>query len=279
MNYRHAYHAGNFADVLKHYALGEILARLLAKDAPLFFLDTHAGRGRYPLEDIATQRGGEFRTGILPLLARPNPPAALRAYCAQVRRLGESDGKLVAYPGSPSIALDLLRPDDRAAFCELEPLEAGALRELVRRDRRAAVHERDGYEALGALLPPAEKRGLVLVDPPYEDPLEWDRLARALIATHRRWPTGVYAVWYPLTHGNGARRFLAMLATSGIRRQLSAQLWMRREDSPVGLNGAGLLIVNPPWKLDESLEPALAWLASLLSPDDGRSRVEWLVGE
>jgi len=279
MNYRHAFHAGNFADVLKHFVLGEALSRLLRKDTPLFFLDTHAGRGNYPLDDIASQRGGEFRTGILPVLARPNPPPALKPYCAQVRRLGETAGKLTAYPGSPCIALDLLRAQDRAAFCELEPLEAQELRIAVRGDRRAAVHERDGYEALGALLPPPEKRGLVLIDPPYEDPQEFERLARTLIATHQRWPTGVYAVWYPVTFGNAAQRFLGLLKTSGIRRQLVAELMVRRADSPVGLNGAGMLLINPPWQIEESLALALSWLAPLLSPADGRGRVDWLVGE
>ena len=279
MNYRHAFHAGNFADVLKHFVLGEALSRMLRKETPLFFLDTHAGRGYYPLDDIAAQRGGEFRTGILPVLAKSNPPAVLKPYCAQIRRLGETGGKLTAYPGSPRIALDLLRPEDRAAFCELEPLEAQALRDAVRGDRRTAVHERDGYEALGALLPPAEKRGLVLIDPPYEDPHEFERLAQTLIATYRRWPTGVYAVWYPVTYGSSLARFLGLMKTSGIRRQLVAELMVRRADSPVGLNGAGMLLINPPWQIDESLAAGLSWLAKLFSPTDGRSRVEWLVSE
>ena len=279
MNYRHAYHAGNFADVFKHFVQGEVLARLLKKDSPIFYLDTHAGRGYYPLDDIATQRGGEFRSGILAVLAKPNPPQVLKAYCAQIRRLGETDGRLTGYPGSPRLALDLLREEDRAAFCELEPLEAQALRDSVRGDRRAAVHERDGYEALGALTPPAEKRGLVLLDPPYEDPREFERLAQALIGAHRRWPTGVYGAWYPLTQGNGARRFLATLARSGIRRQLLAELMVRREDSPVGLNGAGMLLINPPWKIEEPLEAGLAWLATLFNPGDGTSKVHWQVGE
>jgi len=279
MNYRHAFHAGNFADVLKHFVLVETLSRLLQKDTPLFFLDTHAGRGYYPLDDIASQRGGEFRTGIFPVLAQPNPPAALKPYCALIRRLGEAGGKLTAYPGSPRVALELLREQDRAAFCELEPFEAEALRGVVRGDRRAAVHERDGYEALGALLPPSEKRGLVLIDPPYEDPQEFDRLAHTLIATHRRWPTGVYAIWYPITYGNALQRFLGLLKTSGIRRQLIAELMVRRADSPVGLNGAGVLLINPPWKIEEPLAAGLGWLAPLLSPTDGTSRVEWLVRE
>ena len=279
MNYRHAFHAGNFADVLKHFVLVETLLRLAAKDAPLGFLDTHAGRGLYPLDDIAMQRGGEFRTGILPVLAAPAPPAALARYIALVRRLGGGDGALGAYPGSPLIAVDLLREQDRAAFCELEPLEAGALRAQLRGERRAAVHERDGYEALGALVPLPEKRGLVLIDPPYEDPLEFDRLARTLVQTHRRWPTGVYAIWYPVTRDGGAARFLAQMQASGVRRQLVAELMLRRPDSPVGLNGAGMLLINPPFRLADTLREGTQWLAGLLAPGEGRARVEVLVDE
>lgn len=279
MNYRHAYHAGNFADVLKHFVLVETLGRLLAKDAPLFALDTHAGQGDYPLSDVAMQRGGEFRTGILPVLAAAQPPAALSSYLSLVRRGVEPGGPLQSYPGSPRLILELLRDGDRAAFCELAPFEAQALRAAVRGDRRASIHERDGYEALGALLPPAEKRGLVLIDPPYEDPLEFDRVARALEAVHRRWPTGVYAIWYPVTRGGGAERFLSLMRASGIRRLSVVELMLRRPDSPVGLNGAGMLMINQPYRLEESLAEGAAWLASVLSPGEGRARVETLVGE
>jgi 23S rRNA (adenine2030-N6)-methyltransferase len=279
MNYRHAFHAGNFADVLKHFVLVEALSRLTAKESPLGFLDTHAGRGRYPLDDIAMQRGGEFRTGILPVLAAAAPPAALARYIALVRQIGGGDGSLAAYPGSPLMAMGVLREQDRAAFCELEELEADALRAELRGDSRAAVHVRDGYEALGALLPFPEKRGLVLIDPPYEDPLEFDRLARTLVQAHRRWPSGVYAIWFPVTRDGGAARFLARMQSSGVRRQLVAELMLRRPDSPVGLNGAGMLLINPPFRLAEALAEGVRWLADLLAPGEGRARVEVLVDE
>lgn len=279
MNYRHAFHAGNFADVLKHFVLVEALARLTSKESPLGFLDTHAGRGLYPLDDIATQRGGEFRAGILPVLASAAPPTALARYIALVRRIGGGDGNLAAYPGSPLIAMGLLREQDRAAFCELEQLEADALRAELRGESRAAVHVRDGYEALGALLPFPEKRGLVLIDPPYEDPLEFDRLARTLTQAHRRWPGGVYAIWFPVTRDGGAARFLARMQSSGVRRQLVAELMLRRPDSPVGLNGAGMLLINPPFRLAETLVEGTRWLAGLFAPGEGRARVEVLVDE
>ncbi len=282
MNYRHAYHAGTFADVVKHVALVAALDYLGRKEAPYFYLDTHAGRGRYVIAAGETQRAGEYRDGVARLLAAPDgAPAAVARYLEVVRAAGVEDGRLVAYPGSPRVAAACLRAGDRAAVCELEPREAQALKAELASDRRFAVHERDGYEALPALLPPREKRGLVLVDPPYEQPDEFERLAAALLAAHARWPGGVYAVWYPIKHGGAAARFVARMAASGLRRQLVAELLVRPEDSPVGLNGAGMLFLNPPWQLDRQLADALPWLHRRLAPEDGAGgwSVDWRVPE
>jgi len=280
MNYRHAYHAGNFADVLKHVALVAALEHLGRKDTPYCYLDTHAGRGDYPLGAAETQRAGEFRDGIAKLLEARDPPPAAARYLALVRTLGVEAGHLLRYPGSPRIALALMRATDRAALVELEPREADALRALTRTDGRAAVHERDGYEALVALVPPREKRGLVLIDPPYEDPKEYENLERALTTAIGRWPAGVYMVWYPIKHGDASGRFLARMAATGIRRQLAVELTVERDDLPGGLNGTGLLIVNPPFQLDEQLTAALPWLQRLLAREGrGRWRVSWQVRE
>jgi 23S rRNA (adenine2030-N6)-methyltransferase len=280
VNYRHAYHAGNFADVLKHVALVAILEHLGRKLSPYYYLDTHAGRGAYLLAAPEMQRGGEYRDGILRLLEASGAPAAVAAYLDVVREIGWDGTRLTSYPGSPRIALHRMRGDDRAVLCELEPHEAQALRTEVHGDRRAAVHERDGYEALGAFLPPRERRGLVLVDPPYEDPGEFDRLLAALGSALGRWPGGVYAVWYPIKHGDAAGRFLARLQATGQRSVLVAELCVQRDDTPGGLNGAGLLLVNPPWQLDERLAAALPWLHARLSPPGrGRWRVSWLARE
>ena len=280
MNYRHAYHAGNFGDVLKHVTLTAALEHLGRKQAPYFYLDTHAGRGNYPVAAPETQRAGEYRDGILRLIDGGDAPPAVARYLELIRALGYEQGQLTAYPGSPRIALALLRGGDRAALCELEPREADALKGLFRRDPRAQVHERDGYEALGALLPPREKRGLVLIDPPYEAPDEFERLEPALVAALARWPTGMFAIWYPIKAGAADGRFLARMAGSGVRRQLVAELTIERDDSPAGLNGAGMLLVNPPWQLDERLAGALPWLhARLAAERHGRWRVSWLVPE
>ncbi|HXQ63852.1 MAG TPA: 23S rRNA (adenine(2030)-N(6))-methyltransferase RlmJ [Steroidobacteraceae bacterium] len=282
MNYRHAYHAGNFADVLKHVALLALLDHFGRKPSPYFYLDTHAGRGRYLITATETQRAGEYRGGVLRLLeaSQPQPPPVVARYLDLVRELGCEAEQLVAYPGSPLIALSCMRGDDRAGLCELEPGETAALRSELAGDPRAQVHERDGYEALTALLPPREKRGLVLIDPPYEAPDEFERLKTALCAAVARWPAGVFAVWYPIKHGDAAGRFLERMAATGIRRQLVAELCVQRDDSPGGLNGAGLLIINPPWQLDELLAPVLPWLKERLAPTGrGRSRVSWQVPE
>ena len=280
MNYRHAYHAGNGADVLKHVVLLALLDHLNRKDTPYCYLDTHAGRGMYPLGAAETQRAGEFRDGIAKLLDTADAPPAVSRYLDVINRVGVEEGALVRYPGSPAIALEALRPQDRAVLVELHHGEATALKNTLYRDRRAQVHERDGHEALLALIPPKEKRGIVLIDPPYEQPDEFDRLEQTLLAATSRWPSGVYAVWYPIKHGEAAQRFLNRMAASGIRRQLVIELTHERDDLPGGLNGSGMLIINPPYQLEQTLSGSLPWLHSRLSPTGrGRHRMIWSVTE
>ena len=280
MNYRHAYHAGNFADVLKHVVLVALLDHLGKKAAPYFFMDTHAGRGVYPLGAIETQRAGEYRDGIARLLAMSGAPEPVARYLDLVNLLGVEDGHLISYPGSPRLALAVMRGDDRAVLCELEPHEAAALKAEFRRDKRAQVHERDGYEALIALVPPREKRGLVLIDASFEASDEFEQLQVALMGAQERWPAAMYAAWYPIKHGDAAGRFLARMAATGIKSQLVAEVCIERDDSPGGLNGAGMLLINPPWQLDERLKSSVIWLQDKLADKGkGRSRVSWQVAE
>jgi 23S rRNA (adenine2030-N6)-methyltransferase len=277
VKYRHAFHAGNFADVMKHAALVAALLRLTEKDRPLFLLDTHAGRGRYALG-----AGGEPETGIARLLTAAKLPAhpALGRYLAIVRGLNPG-GRLVAYPGSPLIEAAFLRAGDRAAFCELQEPEAEALRREFRGDARIGVHCRDGFEALGALVPPAEKRGLALVDPPYEETQsDFSRVAEALAGAASRWPQGVLMAWYPIKQGVVAARLPRRLADSGVKRLLVAELCIHPDDSRAGLNGSGLVTVNPPWHFEEDLRALLPALHAVLAPDGaGRTRVALAAGE
>jgi len=249
MNYRHAFHAGNFADVVKHSLLLVLLEALNRKPTPWCYIDTHAGAGAYDLRSEEGRRTGEAVAGIQRLWqARPETPPAVAELCRIVASLnsGLSAGELPRwYPGSPAIAAAVARADDRLLLAEWQPQEAALLKSWFRRDNRVAVHVRDGYEMLLALTPPAEKRGLVLLDPPYEQPQEFDVLAAALSAAHTRWPGGCYALWYPLKDDPARRRFLRKLEHSGLRKILLAELRLS-EQSDV-LTGSGMLILNPPW--------------------------------
>lgn len=241
MNYRHAFHAGGFADCVKHALLVWLIGALQRKPAPICVLDAHAGAGSYDLAAGPADRTGEWRAGIDRLLHEPPPP--LTAYVGLVRQLG-------LYPGSPALIRALLRPADRLVCCELHPEDAAALRRRFARDPQVAVHHRDAWEALGALLPPRERRGLVLIDPPFEDPQEFARLAAGLATGHAHFRTGVFAAWYPIKHRAPVRTFFAALRQTGIRDIVAAELLLREPLDPARLNGCGLLVINPPFRFE-----------------------------
>lgn len=278
MNYRHIYHAGNFADVMKHAVLALAVSHLRIKPAAFRFIDTHAGIGRYDLSADEAQRTGEYRDGIGRLFGRPSPHPALAPYLDAVHALNP-DGVLRVYPGSPLLVRHLLREQDRMTLAELHPHDAQTLKDLFARDRAVSVHHMDGYQALKAHLPPPEKRGLVLTDPPFESPGEFATMAAALARAHKRWPGGIYALWYPIKERPAVWRFHEALAEAGIPRILTAELTIHDEDTHLRLNGCGMVIVNPPWKLDETLAEVLPALQDRLAVTGGGSRVNWLVPE
>lgn len=281
MNYRHAFHAGNHADVLKHVVLLALCDRLTAKPAPCFALDTHAGRGLYALDDDSARRTGEADSGISTLLARDVPHPAITRYLGAVRSCRAGHG-LHAYPGSPWLMAHALRDVDRIACCELQPEEAAALKANFRGDRRIAVHQRDGYEAMKALLPPVVAghrfgRGLVLIDPPYEAQLgEFDAALASLHGGLARWPQAVYALWYPIKQRRSLRAFQRDAARLPARSTLVLELLVRPDDSPLRMNGSGLLLLNPPFGFDADMGPLLHLLARALAPDAPPPRAEWL---
>jgi 23S rRNA (adenine2030-N6)-methyltransferase len=275
VNYRHAFHAGNFADVHKHVVLLALLERLKQKPKPLFYLDTHAGRGGYDLRAEDATRGGEWREGIARLAGRPLRSTDLLRY---VQATHAADAPPIHYPGSPLVALGALREGDRAVLIEQQPAEAQALKQATQSRRNVAVVCGDGYAALKSHLPPRENRGLVLIDPPYEADSEFADAERALRFGLARWPNGVFALWYPIKAGAQPQRLNAALRASGIRKLLRLELAVRPADSPIGLNGSGLVVANPPWKFDEEMTAALDELHTALG-GQGASRVEWLVGE
>jgi 23S rRNA (adenine2030-N6)-methyltransferase len=282
MNYRHAYHAGNFADVVKHAVLCRVLAHLREKPTAFRVIDTHAGAGRYDLEGPEAGKTLEWRDGIERLMrAELAPPirALLAPYLDAVAALNP-DGRLTAYPGSPALALMLLRRQDRLIACELEPRAAAALEGELASDARAKAIAIDGWTALSAYVPPIERRGLVLIDPPFEQPGEFARIADGLSAAHRKWPTGIYLLWYPIKDQAEVAGFARGLARLGIAKMLRVELILPTADAGTSLRGSGLIVVNPPWTLQGELKALLPVLAEVMSRSaTGAVTLDWLSGE
>ncbi|MEO8650984.1 MAG: 23S rRNA (adenine(2030)-N(6))-methyltransferase RlmJ [Hyphomicrobiaceae bacterium] len=274
MNYRHAYHAGNFADVLKHAVLSLVLVHLKQKEAPFRVIDTHAGIGMYDLAGEEAGKTGEWRGGIGRLLgpeAAPLPALAaglMKPYLDAVGALNP-DGAPRSYPGSPCLALALMRGDDRLMANELHPEDAATLRRTLARDRRAKVLELDGWLALKAQLPPKERRGVVLVDPPFEEPGELERIATGLDNARRRFSGGVYLLWYPIKDPRPVARFHQDLTKIAPPAALAIELLIRAPVDVDRLNGCGLIVLNPPFTLEEDLGVLLPVLAERLSDGVG----------
>ena len=279
MNYRHAFHAGNHADVLKHVILLAMIDALKRKHAPFFVLDTHAGRGQYLLQGEHSDKTGEARGGIFRLMVLHGLPVLVQNYLKRVQA-DNPVGALVNYPGSPLLVAQAMREQDRLAACELQPDEARALALLFKNDKRVGVMARDGYGAIKALLPPKEKRGLVLIDPPYEaQEGEFTSILAALKEALASWPTGTFAVWYPIKIRRTLVPFLRKAALLPCKSALIAELLIRPDDSPLRLNGSGMLIINPPYQLDLELTPALPVLARLMGEKHHGSSLQWLKQE
>jgi len=269
MNYRHAFHAGNHADVFKHAALCLALDRLLEKPQPLAVLDTHAGLGVYDLTCEAAQKTREYERGAGKLMGADLSSAP--AYAQLLRAMNPAG--LTTYPGSPEILRRLLRSEDRLMACELHPEDFAALKARYRHDRQVAVHHRDGYEALSALLPPPERRGLVFIDPPFEAKDEDERLAAALAAGLQKWPTGVFVAWYPVKERRVRQTLLsaAQRFPKALHAEFNVEPWVEG-----ALAGGGLIVANAPWRLDEKLRSLCKELAPILGQGGANWAVEWL---
>ena len=285
MNYRHAFHAGNFADVVKHAVLCRMLTHLRQKPAAFRVLDTHAGAGVYDLTGSEAGKTGEWRGGIGRLIGENTQalPAAGRAllapYLDAVAALNPS-GQLTAYPGSPVLVQAMLRARDRLIACEFEPQAAAALQRQLRGDPRAKALAIDGWTALAAYVPPKERRGLVLIDPPFERPDEFSRLAKGLQTAHRKWPTGAYLLWYPIKDAAEVASFIRKLGRLGIGKMLRMELIVATASEDLGLRGSGLVAVNPPWTLHGELKVLLPALAGALGRDGKAAlTLDWLAGE
>jgi 23S rRNA (adenine2030-N6)-methyltransferase len=333
MNYRHAFHAGNFADVVKHVVLTRILVHLLGKPAAFRVIDTHAGAGVYDLAGDEASRSGEWRGGIGRLLAKPITPAVhalLKPYLDVVASLNSAslnsastapliparagirrddpnrdnsnqnersldprlhgneqvasaspriELTLTTYPGSPALVRAFLRPQDRLVACELEPKAYALLAHHLARNRRIKTIAIDGWMALNAYVPPSERRGIVVVDPPFEEAQDFTRLAHGLEAAHRKWASGIYLLWYPIKGRQEPDALARRLKRSGIARILRAELTVDATPAQAPLGGCGLIVVNPPWTLENELATMLPELVKALGSRNSNYRLDWIVGE
>ena len=308
MNYRHAFHAGNFADVVKHTVLTRILMHLLGKPAAFRVIDTHAGAGVYDLAGEEASRSGEWRAGIGRLLAAPIAPAVqalLKPYLDVVASLNsalaaphagsqgdDSDEKerfasaspgsepaLTTYPGSPALARAFLRPQDRLIACELEPKAHALLAHNLARDRRIKTVAIDGWTALNAYVPPSERRGIIVVDPPFEQAQDFTRLAHGLETAYRKWASGIYLLWYPIKGRQEPDALARRLRRSSIARILRAELAVAATLAQGPLGGCGLIVVNPPWTLENELAAILPELVEALGSRNSNYRLDWITGE
>jgi 23S rRNA (adenine2030-N6)-methyltransferase len=276
MNYRHGFHAGNFADVLKHAIFLACLDHLALKDKAFAVIDTHAGAGVYDLSGADAQKTGEWRDGIGRLLDTEDAPALVARYVSAIQAAQTAGFEgMTLYPGSPRLALQVLRPADRLTAVELHPPSAALLTAALQGKRNARIMQTDGYAALARLVPPPEKRGLVLIDPPFESGDEFARLARAVKETYDRWEAGTILAWYPVKDANAATRFEAELHGHAIPNMLVAGLTVLAPSERMA--SCALVVINPPFTLFPALEAALPWLADRLAKGPGAGhRLAWL---
>ena len=279
LSYQHAYHAGNFADVLKHIVLIQVLSYLKKKDSPLCYIDTHAGSGDYKLHGGEAQKNKEFQGGIARLWQRDDMPASVTNY-VQLIKLFNPSGQLGRYPGSPLIAGHMLGNKDRLFLYELHTAEARLLNDAVKQDKRCKLFRADGLKDSLGLLPPLEHRGLILIDPSYELKNEYQAVVDALVAMHKRFATGCYLLWYPVVARKRNNYMERALQKSGIPNIQLYELGIRPDSDEFGMTACGMIIINPPWTLLGEMQQILPWLAEKLGENQqGHYRIELLVGE
>jgi len=279
LSYRHSFHAGNFADVLKHTVSTSILNYMLKKDKPFCYLDTHSGCGAYSLNSDQALKTNEFANGILPLWGRHDLPAPIAAYLDQVIKFN-GKGQLAFYPGSPSIALQMLRDQDRMFLFELHPNEFTTMRENFSGNRQIKMANDDGLTGLIAKMPPKERRGFILIDPSYEIKTEYQEVVDTLIQAHKRFSTGTYALWYPVVDRQTINVLLHNLQHSGIKNIQLFELGLSDDSAEKGMTATGMVVINPPWTLKKEMEASLPFLADTLGQNgQGFYRIETLVEE
>jgi len=278
LSYRHAFHAGNFADLLKHTTLVASLKHLCEKPGAVHYIETHAGAGKYRLDSQMAQKTGEFNQGIGRLWQTPALPGLLSDYLSAVQTVNH--GELLFYPGSPLFAAQTLRQQDRLHLCELHNTDFPLLQQSLQNDRRATCYHEDGYQKSLALVPPVSKRGLVMIDPSYEVKSEYQQVVTQLKQLHKRFATGVYALWYPVIDATRVNELTRALKSSGIKRIQRFEFGLSKNHEAPGMNASGMIVINPPWRLKQELEANFTWLIDHAYRDtDAYWLAEELVGE
>ena len=280
LSYRHAFHAGNHADVLKHCVLMLVLEYVTQKDKPFLYVDTHAGAGLYDLQSDWAKKTRDFDTGIGRIwqLDVTNIPEGMHGYLRAIKALNPQ-GDLHEYPGSPWLAQTMLREQDKARLFELHSKEYHYLQLLFARSKQIKTEHRDGFQGLSAVLPPAERRAVILVDPPYEVKADYQTVVESVKAAYKKFSTGIYLLWYPVVNRKFINRIERELADSGIRNILLAELAISADAEEAGMTASGMIIINPPWQLQDALKKVLPYLQQELASDDGGFRLQQLVAE
>jgi len=278
LSYRHGFHAGNFADVLKHSLITLAINALKQKEKPFVYIDTHAGAGKYSLKSEFAQKTGEYQQGIARLWNAQEPPAEVKDYLAAVR--AENTGRqLVRYPGSPQLVRRLIRSQDRLVLSELHGTDFQALQLLFAADKQVGVAKEDGLQTLDKKLPPIQKRGLIFIDPSYEVKSDYAKVVSALESAHSRFATGIFGLWYPVIDRGITEKMLQRLTETGIPKQLRIEHCVAADGAVRGMTGSGMLFINPPWQLNSQAETLLPWLNQVLTEGQGQWKVKWQVPE
>ncbi|OTQ29648.1 23S rRNA (adenine(2030)-N(6))-methyltransferase RlmJ [Gilliamella apicola] len=263
LSYRHSYHAGNHADVLKHIVLTLCINALKEKEKPFLYLDTHSGAGRYLLKSEHSEKTGEYLSGINLLWQQPNIPELLNTYLSVIKRYNPFS-ELKYYPGSPLIAKQLLRQQDKLNLTELHPTDYPLLRQEFSKDKRAKVLHEDGFAQLKSKLPHEFRRGIILIDPSYEIKDDYQIIPKALFEAYKRFATGVYLIWYPVVSRTQTQKMIDSIIKLGIRRISQFELAIKPDNNQKGMTASGILVINPPWKLHEQMQTILPWLKNTL---------------
>lgn len=278
LSYRHSFHAGNHADVVKHIVLTLILTALKQKEKGFFYLDTHSGVGRYSLLSAEAEKTGEYIEGIARLWDRTDLPEEVALYINALKKINK--GKLRFYAGSPLLAVQQLRPQDRALLTELHPNDFPLLRQEFTKVPNVVTKRENGFQQLKAALPPKEKRGLVLIDPPYELKEDYELVVKAIVEGYKRFATGVYAIWYPVVLRQHTKRIVKGLEATGIRKILQIELAVRPDSDQRGMTASGMIVINPPWQLEGQMKKILPYLTDVLVPEGtGSWKVDWITPE